>query len=225
MGHAEEAVLLAPAQAALRWARWRRSRAPCEPSQLPAGAPPTTSTPLRPPTVWDDAVCYFKDQQLVRVGRPYGRVCRRRLRAHLLGRCAAAGVRFLEAEVESASSSADAQSAELRLADGRAVRCRLPVLASGVAAGKLLRYEDGVPPVAAQTAYGIEVRLGRGVGGCCCLLLGRAWELLCLPRCLLATARCVQPNLPSPAAKPHTHVNRIPVTAGGGGGVCCQLPA
>lgn len=107
--------------------------------------------------VWDDAVCYFKEQQLVRVGRPYGRVCRRRLRQHLLDRCAAAGVRFVEAEVETASSAADAQAAELCLADGRTVRCRLPVLASGVAAGKLLRYEDGVPPVAAQTAYGIEV--------------------------------------------------------------------
>ncbi|KAI7843886.1 hypothetical protein COHA_002431 [Chlorella ohadii] len=109
--------------------------------------------------VWDDAVCYFKEQQLVRVGRPYGRVCRRRLRQHLLDRCVAAGVRFVEAEVDTASSAADSQAAELRLTDGRTVRCRLPVLASGVAAGKLLRYEDGVPPVAAQTAYGIEAEV------------------------------------------------------------------
>nr|WJE87833.1 lycopene epsilon-cyclase [Chlorella sorokiniana] len=109
--------------------------------------------------VWDDAVCYFKEQELVRVGRPYGRVCRRRLRQHLLDRCAAAGVRFVEAEVETASSAPDAQQAELHLTDGRTVRCRLPVLASGVAAGKLLRYEDGVPPVAAQTAYGIEAEV------------------------------------------------------------------
>lgn len=120
--------------------------------------------PPSPAAVWDDAVCYFKEQQLVRVGRPYGRVCRRRLRQHLLDRCVAAGVRFVEAEVDTASSAADSQAAELRLTDGRTVRCRLPVLASGVAAGKLLRYEDGVPPVAAQTAYGIEVRGGGGVG-------------------------------------------------------------
>lgn len=123
----------------------------------PARPPPTPAA-----AVWDDAVCYFKEQQPVRVGRPYGRVCRRRLRQHLLDRCVAAGVRFVEAEVETASSAADAQAAELRLADGRTVRCRLPVLASGVAAGKLLRYEAGVPPVAAQTAYGIEVRGGKG---------------------------------------------------------------
>jgi lycopene epsilon-cyclase len=38
------------------------------------------------------------------------------------------------------------------------------VLASGQAAGKLLAYEDGVPPVAAQTAYGIEAEV-EGYGG------------------------------------------------------------
>ena len=150
-------------------------------------APPTSHYSLlircpipassHPCAVWDDAVCYFKEQELVRVGRPYGRVCRRRLRQHLLDRCAAAGVRFVEAEVETASSAPDAQQAELHLTDGRTVRCRLPVLASGVAAGKLLRYEDGVPPVAAQTAYGIEVR-GRCLGG-----LGRTLQAG-LPRLL-----------------------------------------
>ncbi|KAI3436480.1 hypothetical protein D9Q98_005897 [Chlorella vulgaris] len=110
-------------------------------------------------TVWQDAVCYFKEQQRVRVGRPYGRVCRRSLRAHLLGKCAAAGVSYLEAVVSDASSSATQQASELALADGRTVRCRIAVLASGQTAGKLLRYEDGVPPVAAQTAYGIEAEV------------------------------------------------------------------
>lgn len=114
--------------------------------------------------MWNDAVCYFKEQQLVRVGRPYGRVCRRRLREHLLSRCADAGVRYLEAEVVDASSAADAQAAALTLGDGRTLRCRLPVLAAGAAAGKLLRYEAGVPPVAAQTAYGIEADV-EGYGG------------------------------------------------------------
>ncbi|PSC69034.1 lycopene epsilon chloroplastic [Micractinium conductrix] len=109
--------------------------------------------------VWDDAVCFFKEAQMTRVGRPYGRVCRRRLRAHLLERCAAAGVQFLEAEVADTSCSGDSQSAELHLTDGRTLRCRMPLLASGVAAGRLLRYEDGVPPMAAQTAYGIEAEV------------------------------------------------------------------
>jgi lycopene epsilon-cyclase len=109
--------------------------------------------------VWQDAVCYFKEQQRVRVGRPYGRVCRRSLRAHLLSKCAAAGVSYLEAVVSDASSSATQQASELALADGRTVRCRIAVLASGQTAGKLLQYEDGVPPVAAQTAYGIEAEV------------------------------------------------------------------
>ena len=100
----------------------------------------------------------------MRVGRPYGRVCRRRLREHLLGRCAAAGVRYLDAEVTAAACEDGQQAASLQLADGRTLRCRLPVLAAGVAAGKLLRYEDGVPPVAAQTAYGIEAEV-EGYGG------------------------------------------------------------
>lgn len=126
---------------------------------LPPALSGATSTCLSRPAVWDDAVCFFKDAQMVRVGRPYGRVCRRRLREHLLSRCAAAGVQYVEAEVEVASSASGEQAAELTLADGRTLRCRLPVLASGVAAGRLFKYEDGVPAVAAQTAYGIEAEV------------------------------------------------------------------
>ena len=140
-------------------ARHRPGSGCTESATLPsAHLPPFHIRRLLPP-VWNDAVCYFKEQQLVRVGRPYGRVCRRRLREHLLARCAAAGVAFLEAEVEEASSSASEQASELRLADGRTARCRLAVLASGQAAGKLLRYEAGAPAVAAQTAYGIEAEV------------------------------------------------------------------
>ncbi len=36
--------------------------------------------------VWDDAACWFGEGKEVRVGRPYGRVCRRRLRSALLER-------------------------------------------------------------------------------------------------------------------------------------------
>lgn len=36
---------------------------------------------------WDDAACWFGEGQEVRVGRRYGRVCRRRLRSALLQRC------------------------------------------------------------------------------------------------------------------------------------------
>lgn len=37
---------------------------------------------------WDDAACWFGEGQEVKVGRRYGRVCRRRLRSVLLQRCA-----------------------------------------------------------------------------------------------------------------------------------------
>lgn len=107
--------------------------------------------------VWDDAVCYFRQGQATRVGRPYGRVCRRRLRARLLERCAAAGVRFLAADVEAVQPDAGGATTTLLLRGGQQLKCRLANLASGAAAGRFLRYEEGAPGVAAQTAYGIEV--------------------------------------------------------------------
>ena len=59
-----------------------------------------------------------------RVGRRYGRVCRRKLREHLLARCAAAGVRYLEGEVASVSAEPDSTRATLTCRDGTAVRTR-----------------------------------------------------------------------------------------------------
>lgn len=117
--------------------------------------------------VWKDAICYFREGKEVRVGRAYGRVCRRRLRAELLKRCAAGGVTFLPGEVEaveppSASATAsDPWAPTLIKVKGldAPVRCRLATLASGAAAGRLLRYEDDAPSVAAQTAYGIEAEV------------------------------------------------------------------
>ena len=58
------------------------------------------------------------------MGRSYGRVCRRRLRGHLLERCAAAGVRYLEGEVASVAAEADGARATLTCRDGTAVRTR-----------------------------------------------------------------------------------------------------
>ena len=74
--------------------------------------------------VWDDAVCYFQEGAEVRVGRAYGRVCRRRLRKQLLQDCADAGVAFFPAEVEDIQAQAGAQLTSLRCAGGAVVRCR-----------------------------------------------------------------------------------------------------
>ncbi len=59
-----------------------------------------------------------------RVGRSYGRVCRRRLRQHLLAQCAAAGVQYLEGEVASVNAEPESARATLTCRDGTAVRTR-----------------------------------------------------------------------------------------------------
>ncbi|KAL3158840.1 hypothetical protein ABBQ32_011564 [Trebouxia sp. C0010 RCD-2024] len=111
--------------------------------------------------IWEDALCYFGEGKEVRIGRQYGRVCRRRLRKHLLQRCQQNGVQFLAGlmhEMETEQTS-DMATAGIRLADGQVVRSRLTVVAAGAAAGKFLHYEKAAPAVAAQTAYGIEAEV------------------------------------------------------------------
>ncbi|KAL4551185.1 hypothetical protein Ndes2526B_g05490 [Nannochloris sp. 'desiccata'] len=117
--------------------------------------------------VWKDAICYFREGQEVRVGRAYGRVCRRRLREELLQRCLTAGVTFLPGEVDQVNpptASAMAENpwspTELHVkGHAQPVRCKLATLASGATAGRLLKYETDAPGVAAQTAYGIEAEI------------------------------------------------------------------
>jgi len=54
----------------------------------------------------------------------HGRVCRRRLRAHLLRRCAAGGVRFRAGELVRLEPNQAGETAALALADGSIVRTR-----------------------------------------------------------------------------------------------------
>jgi len=117
--------------------------------------------------VWKDASCYFREGKEVRVGRAYGRVCRRRLREELLQRCLTAGVTFFPGEVDQVNpptASALAENpwaaTEIRVEKHtQPIRCKLVTLASGAAAGRLLKYEKDSPGVAAQTAYGIEAEI------------------------------------------------------------------
>jgi lycopene epsilon-cyclase len=44
---------------------------------------------------------------------------------------------------------------------GREILCRLAIVASGAASGRLLEYEVGGPRVCVQTAYGVEVEVHR----------------------------------------------------------------
>ena len=73
---------------------------------------------------WDDAVCYFGEGREVRVGRSYGRVCRRKLRARLLQRCKEHGVRFLAGEVASITCKEGASASRLSLQDGTMLSAR-----------------------------------------------------------------------------------------------------
>ena len=90
------------------------------------------------------------------VGRAYGRVARTSLRSHLLKRCKDAGVKYLAGEVVEIDAAMDGVSGRLICRNGTEIRSRLITLASGAVAGKFLKFEDNAPPVAAQTAYGIE---------------------------------------------------------------------
>ena len=76
--------------------------------------------------VWQDALCYFGEGKEVRVGRQYGRVCRRRLRKHLLQQCQKNGVQFLPGLMHEmdAQQASDTATASIRLADGQVVRSR-----------------------------------------------------------------------------------------------------
>ena len=127
---------------------------------------------------WPAAACHFGDGPggKVSVRRSYGRVDRAALRAALAARAAAAGVLYGAGEVGDAGApDPGGRSVGLTLSPSspspaasspRRVHARLVTLASGAAAGGALTYEAGAPPVAAQTAYGIEAEVeGWGEGG------------------------------------------------------------
>ena len=74
--------------------------------------------------IWQDALCYFGEGKEVRIGRQYGRVCRRKLRKHLLQRCQDNGVQFLAGIMNELETEQTSDTATIRLADGQVVRSR-----------------------------------------------------------------------------------------------------
>ena len=77
--------------------------------------------------IWQDALCYFGEDKEVRVGRQYGRVCRRRLRKHLLQRCRDHGVQFLAGMMHELETEQASHTAIIHLADGQKVKSRSAV--------------------------------------------------------------------------------------------------
>ena len=120
---------------------------------------------------WPAAHCYFGEGAPTVVPRAYGRVDSAALRSALVAKCGAAGVTYVEGDLADAGGDAGAAAAPVvdesgavlvRTARGGAtpapaLRARLVILACGGGAGRLLTYDAaGAPPVAAQTAYGVE---------------------------------------------------------------------
>ncbi|MBA0820914.1 hypothetical protein Goarm_017803 [Gossypium armourianum] len=108
--------------------------------------------------VWPNTIVYLDDDKPITIGRAYGRVDRRLLHEELLKRCVESGVMYLSSKVESIVEATDGHNL-VACEYEHVVPCRLVVVASGAASGKLLQYELGGPRVAMQSAYGIEVEV------------------------------------------------------------------
>ncbi|KAF7036707.1 hypothetical protein CFC21_047272 [Triticum aestivum] len=110
--------------------------------------------------VWKDTVVYLDRNKPIMIGRAYGRVDRDLLHEELLRRCNEAGVTYLNSKVEQIKESPDGHRV-VYCGRGHKILCRLAIVASGAASGKLLEYEVGGPRVCVQTAYGVEVEVER----------------------------------------------------------------
>ncbi|KAK3161105.1 hypothetical protein QOZ80_1BG0071910 [Eleusine coracana subsp. coracana] len=108
--------------------------------------------------VWKDTIVYLDGNKPILIGRSYGRVHRDLLHEELLRRCFEAGVTYLNSKVDKIIESPDGHRV-VCCERGREILCRLAIVASGAASGRLLEYEVGGPPVCVQTAYGVEVEV------------------------------------------------------------------
>ena len=99
--------------------------------------------------VWPDTACYFASDDPVRMGRPYGKVDRAKLRAELIRRCAAAGkgaVRYrgtelVEARPDSGAADDDGPASAAKLAGLEGLG--LAASSSSAGGGSTLRCRDG----------------------------------------------------------------------------------
>jgi hypothetical protein len=73
---------------------------------------------------WPRATCFFGEGQPVQIERPYGRVCRRKLRAHLLDVCRTAGVTFLPGDVTAITVDDAAQTSHITTREGDKLSAR-----------------------------------------------------------------------------------------------------
>lgn len=132
---------------------------------------------------YDDALVWFGDSDPAsgtQLGRPYGQVCRKRLRDQLLNDCAAAGVKYLPGLVDfvrhgdtdknelaevrgSVIEDNDVSEGDKKLIEeestGKVFTLNSRLVVAGTGHNRdVLNYEEGSPP-GWQTAYGVEVRI------------------------------------------------------------------
>ena len=123
---------------------------------------------------YEDALVWFNDYDPaggIGLGRPYGQVCRRRLREELLKRCVASGVKYLPGLVDQVVHKEDGQPSVLKgtlaeydgddESESNAVSFSLTssiVVCSTGHNRDMLRYAEGPAP-GWQTAYGVEVKM------------------------------------------------------------------
>lgn len=108
--------------------------------------------------VWRDTIVYLDSDDPILIGRAYGRVSRHLLHEELLKRCHESGVTYLNSKVEKIIEAGDGCSIVACERD-LMIPCRLAIVASGAASGKLLQYEVGGPRLSVQTAYGVDVEV------------------------------------------------------------------
>uniref|UniRef100_A0A7S0N756 lycopene beta-cyclase n=1 Tax=Pyramimonas obovata TaxID=1411642 RepID=A0A7S0N756_9CHLO len=113
----------------------------------------TLETVYEDVTVWMDEKCPVGGTDL---GRAYGKVGRKQLRDHLLGRCQAAGVRFHDDLVEEIDNLEG--HSEVTCRGGLKVEAKVVTLATGHNR-EMLKYENDETPFGWQTAYGVEVKI------------------------------------------------------------------
>ena len=131
---------------------------------------------------YDDALVWFDESDPTSgndLKRPYGQVCRRRLRDRLLRECAEAGVRYLPGLVDTVrhGDSEKGERTEIQgtmikdeivggkkmieeeLQRGKAFKLSSRLVVAGTGHNRdILQYEEGAPP-GWQTAYGVEIRI------------------------------------------------------------------
>jgi lycopene cyclase-like protein len=113
-------------------------------------------------TEWPVATVFMgaNSDEKITLQRPYGRMDRKKFKAHMLERCKKAGVRLASASAGHVSHDASESTLQLSGGSEAAVRCRLLVDCAGYSKA-YVKFDEGKDP-GVQAAYGIEADITPG---------------------------------------------------------------